>query len=169
MRQLGVAVTGAPLETVRGCAMGERFFKDYSAGKLNSTDARNSIKAIIKFAETLSEEEKKKFNDTIGSICYYLLSSIKHRKSNVDLREVPLHELPETLSRKNYDKAVDQLLDYRKTTKKKRNKAGAAAADLVAMTFIFLHPKNAKLVDGAIRDLAATICNTHLTQFKTQI
>ncbi len=149
--------------------MGERFFKDYSAGKLNSTDARNGIKAIIKFAETLSEDEKKKFNDTVGSICYYLLSNIKHRKSKIDLRDIPLHELPDTLSRTNYDKAVDQLLDFRKTTKKKRNKAGAAAADLVAMTFIFLHPKNTKLVDGAIKDLAATICNTQLNQFKTQI
>ena len=149
--------------------MAERFFKDYSAGKLNATDARNSIKAIIKFAETLSEEEKTKFNDTVGSICYYLLSSIKHRKSKTDLREIPLHQLPETLSRSNYDKAVDQLLDYRKTTKKKRNKVGSAAADLVAMTFIFLHPRNAKHIDGAIRDLAATICNTQLTQFKAQL
>ncbi|MEM8743615.1 MAG: hypothetical protein AAGF14_03160 [Pseudomonadota bacterium] len=149
--------------------MGERFFKDYSAGKLNSTDARNGIKAIIKFAETLSEDEKRKFNDTVGSICYYLLSNIKHRKSKIDLRDVPLHELPDTLSRTNYDKAVEQLLDFRKTTKKKRNKEGAAAADLVAMTFIFLHPKNTKLVDGAIKDLAATICNTQLNQFKSQI
>ena len=149
--------------------MGEKFFNDYSAGKLNSTDARNSIKSIIKFAEKLNEEEKSKFNDTIGSICYYLLSSIKHRKSKIDLREIPLHELPETLSRSNYDKAVDQLLDFRKTTKQKRNKVGSAAADLVVMTFIFLHPKNASLVDGAIKDLAASICNKQLDQFKTQI
>lgn len=149
--------------------MGERFFNDYSAGKLNSTDARNNIKAIIKFAEKLSEEDKSKFNDTIGSICYYLLSNIKQRKSKIDLKEIPLNELPNTLSRSNYDKAVDQLLDFRKTTKRKRTKVGSAAADLVALTFIFLHPRNAKLVDGAVRDLAANICNTQLNQFKSQI
>ena len=149
--------------------MGEKFFNDYSAGKLNSTDARNSIKSIVTFAEKLTEEEKSKFNDTIGSICYYLLSSIKHRKSKIDLRDIPLHELPDTLSRSNYDKAVDQLLEFRKTTKQKRSKVGSAAADLVAMTFIFLHPRNANAVDGAIRDLAANICNTQLVQFKSQI
>lgn len=149
--------------------MGEKFFNDYSAGKLNSSDARNSLKSIIQFAEKLSEEEKSKFNDTVGSICYYMLSNIKHRKSKVDLRDVPLHELPDTLSRGNYDKAVDQLLEFRKTTKQKRNKVGSAAADLVAMTFIFLHPRNANLVDGPIRDLVASICNTQLNQFKSQV
>lgn len=149
--------------------MGERFFSDYSAGKLNATDARSNIKAILKFAGTLDEEEKSKFNDTIGSICYYLLLNMKHRKSKIDLKDIPLNELPKTLSRGNYDKAVDQLLDYRKTTKRKRNKVGSAAADLVALTFIFLHPRHAKLVDGAIKDLAANICNTQLDQFKSQV
>lgn len=149
--------------------MGERFFKDYAAGKLNSTDARNNIKAIIKFAEKLSEEDKTKFNDTIGSICYYLLSNIKHRKSKIDLNEVPLNELPTTISRSNYDKAVNQLLDFRKTTKRKRTKVGSAAADLVALTFIFMHPRNAKLVDEPVRKLAANICNTQLDQFKSRV
>jgi len=149
--------------------MGERFFKDYVAGKLNSTDARNNIKAIIKFAEKLSEEDKTKFNDTIGSICYYLLSNIKHRKSKIDLKEVPLNELPTTISRSNYDKAVNQLLDFRKTTKRKRTKVGSAAADLVTLTFIFLHPRNTKLVDEPVRKLAANICNTQLDQFKSRV
>ena len=149
--------------------MVEKLFKDFAEGKINSPLVRRNIKTILKFADNLDDDQKSQFNELVGSTCYYFLKSVLEKDDGSEEEQFSIKALPELVTEDNYDAALNDLIDLRDKTKRKRNKLGTSATNLVTLTVMFLHPKHTQSIDVAAAGLAAQICDAQMQKYRAQL
>lgn len=149
--------------------MVEKLFKDFSDGKINYPLVRRNIKTILKFADNLDDDQKFHFNELVGSTCYYFLKSAFEKDNTSDEENFSIKALPELVTEDNYDAVLRNLIDFRDNTKRKRNKLGTSAANLVTLTVMLLHPKHTQSTDVTAAHLAAQICDAQMQKYRAQL
>ncbi|MGI9382218.1 MAG: hypothetical protein ACR2PO_03620 [Methyloligellaceae bacterium] len=149
--------------------MSETFFKDLSEGKFDVGAARTTYKSLLKFAGTLGEDQKEEFNTLIGSICHYSITSFLVDGDYPVTGDLSLKDLPALITPEAHDELIRRLMTLRESTKQKRVETGKAAADLVTLTVVFLHPKHGDAIDAAATRLAAEICDAQMQMFRAQL
>lgn len=149
--------------------MTEKFFEDFSNGKFDANAARRTYRSLLKFAGTLEEDQKEEFNTLVGSICHYSITNSLVDSGHLATAELSLKDLPDLITSEAHDELIRHLMELRGSTMKKRVKTGEAAANLVTLTVVFLHPKHGGTIDAAATRLAAEICDTQMRLFRARL